>query len=333
MTAGADGPAILVVGAGSIGARHAGNLAALGARVTLTDQDGPRAEKAAAALGLEIGAVLDKPGWDGFDGIVIATPTVAHREQALAALGSGACVLVEKPLAVESSGLDELVRAAGNRLMVGFNLRLHRPVERLMELATSGAAGRVLAARFWFGQYLPDWRPNVDYRTTYSARAELGGGILLDAIHELDLVMWLFDGDVEVVAAFVGRVGDLEIDVEDTVSAVLRAGSGAPVHVGLDYLSRRYRRGIEVVGSEATLRLDWARQVLEIEDGRGCRAEPVDTPLAVSYEREAERFLELVARRTPPPVDAATGAASVRLAESIRAAAGVGAGGGAVRAT
>ena len=58
---------------------------------------------------------------------------------------------------------------------------------------SSTAAGSVgsSSVRLWFGSWLPDWRPAVDYRPTYSARAELGGGVLLDAIHELDMLVWL----------------------------------------------------------------------------------------------------------------------------------------------
>ncbi len=94
-----------------------------------------------------------------------------------------------------------------------------------------------------------------------------------------------------------------------------------PVAVELDYLSRRYRRGIEVIGTEATVRLDWSRSVLELETAEGVEATPADTPVDVSYEREARAFLDVVAGMAPAPVDGATGAVSLQLAEAIRAAA------------
>src|SRR5205807_8193605 len=122
--------------------------------------------------------------------------------------------------------------AAGDRLMVGYNLRFHEPAARLAEIVHDGRLGRVHLAHVWFGSWLPDWRPNVDYRTTYSAQRALGGGILLDAIHELDLVVWLFGDDHFTVAgAVVERIGSLEIDVEDTVGALLRHASGAAVSI------------------------------------------------------------------------------------------------------
>src|SRR5207249_3470503 len=155
--------------------------------------------------------------------------------------------------------------------------------------------GAVSSIRVWFGSWLPDWRPAVDYRQSYSARAELGGGVLLDAIHELDLLVWLMgDADFAVAGSIVARVGPLDIDVEDTVRALLRHSTGVVADVSLDYLSRRYRRGVEVIGDRATVRLDWARSVIEIEDRAQVDVEPVATSVDRSYELEAAHFLAFV---------------------------------------
>jgi len=307
---------VLVLGAGSAGTRHANHLRALGAAVTITDPDQGRAE----ASGFPTRPFsLDNLG--GHHGIVVASPPIFHLEQTRAALATGAHVLVEKPLATTAVELDGLLAQAGDRLMVGYNLRLFEPVEWLVQRVHDGACGTVLAARLWFGSWLPDWRPKVDYRSTYSARAALGGGVLLDAIHELDMLIWLFgSADFEVVGALMGRLGPLEIDVEDTVKAVLLHRSRAGVELSLDYLSRRYRRGIEVVGDRSTVRLDWARSVMEMEDAKGVDVVTVSTSVAPSYELQADRFLGFVRGHTTPPVDGVSGAASVVLADRIREA-------------
>jgi predicted dehydrogenase len=309
---------ILVVGAGSIGARHVRCLTDAGAQVDVMDPDAGRAE---ATGGSAVPFDLDR--LDGYAGIVVASPTSFHAEQARAALTTtDAYVLVEKPLALRAGDADELVALGKGRGMVAYNLRFHEPVRRTVELVHAGAAGDVLSYRLWFGSWLPGWRPQVDYRTTYSARADLGGGVLLDAIHELDLLLWLASDDsFDVVGAVVARLGPLDIDVEDTAKALLRHADGRTAEVSLDYLSRAYRRGIEVVGTQATVRLDWSRQVIEVEDGAGVRAEPATTPLAESYEAQARWFLDVVAGGIDPPVDFERGAASLRLADRIRAAA------------
>jgi predicted dehydrogenase len=314
------GPRVLVVGAGSSGARHARNLVGHGARVVAMDVDEGRAAAAPAIETMPLD--LDRVG--EFEGVVIATPTALHREQAMIALGGGAAVLVEKPLAASEEGLEDLVSAAGDRLAVGYNLRLHRPVERLRELLVAGRAGRVIHVHAWFGSYLPDWRPHVDYRRTYSAHAAEGGGVLRDASHELDLLVWLLGQSWSVEGAVMARRSKLEIDVEDVAAAVLRSEDGIPALLSLDYVSRRYRRGLEIVGEDATLRLDWARGALEVEDATGVAVEEANESVEDSYRREAHAFLDLVTGRAGPVVSAAEGAASVRLVAAIEEAARAG---------
>ena len=308
------GPRVLVVGAGSIGGRHARNLVAGGATVYITDPQPGRADD------VQVGHAVAFPvrTMDDYEGVVIASPTVSHKEQAMLALDAGMKVLVEKPLALTGEEGQAIVDSGGDRVMVGYNLRLHRPIELLMDWIRAGRIGALVAARFWFGSFLPDWRPGTDYRTCYSARSDLGGGVLLDAIHELDLILWLFEEDIEVLWAYLGRVGHLEIDVEDTVKAFLRHAGRTPIELSLDYLSRRYRRGVEVIGSEGTARLDWARGVLEVEDRSGIETVPADTPIAESYEREAARFLDWIQGRARPPVDGIAGLRSLLLADRIR---------------
>ena len=316
-------PRILVVGAGSIGARHARNLSAAGAEVALTDPDGDRAAAVAAECGGEVLAFdLDRlDGLGALDGAVVASPTSHHHHQAEALLATVPKVLVEKPISLDATSAASLSSHA-DRVAVAYNLRFHQPIQRVVDLVDSGAAGTVSSVRLWFGSWLPDWRPAVDYRTTYSARADLGGGVLLDAIHELDLLVWLCGpGPHEVVGSVVARSGALEIDVEDTVEAIVRTPDRVVASVRLDYLARRYRRGMEITGSAATIRLDWAREVIEVEDADEVRCEAADTPVAASYIRQAEAFVAWVAGGPALPVDSVTGTASVALADAIRQAA------------
>jgi predicted dehydrogenase len=254
---------------------------------------------------------------ESYDGVVVASPTRDHAHQARAALDAARPVLVEKPLAMTPAEADELAVSA-DLVMVGFNLRFHDPVKQLVDLVHEGRIGRVFHARLWFGSWLPDWRPAVDYRQTYSARADLGGGVLMDAIHELDLAIWLFGQELRVVGATVDRIGPLDIDVEDTVAALLRDANGAVVSISLDYLSARYRRGVEVVGAMGTARLDWARQVIEVEDRDGVSSWSASADIASSYEHEAACFLAWLRGEGSPPVNGSVGAASVHLADAIR---------------
>lgn len=295
-------PRILVIGGGSIGRRHAMNLGRLGADVTVVD--------------VEMGSTV--PG--GYDGIVVASPTMLHAGHAIAGLATGAAVFVEKPMACSLDEGIELVSIGGDRLMIGYNLRYHAALRRLADLIADGVCGKPCAFRLWFGQWLPDWRPNVDYRMTYSARADLGGGILADASHELDLAAWYAGEGLEVVGAVVTRLGPLEIDVEDTVRALLRSSSGAPVSIELDCLARQYRRGIEVVGDLATVGYDWSTQLLTVQSATETSTEVFAVDINDTYVAEMVDFLALTTSGEHPGVNTGSGGlASLRLVDAIRA--------------
>jgi predicted dehydrogenase len=311
-------PRVLVAGAGSIGRRHCANLRAAGASVTVLDPDAERVRATVAVVDGIDGASGDEIP-DGYDGVVVASPTVLHSAQTAAAVATGARVLVEKPLACCVADVPDAV--VDERVCVGYNLRFVAPLVRLVEGVHRGEVGTILSARVWFGSWLPGWRAG-DYRETYSAQRRLGGGVLLDAIHELDEIVWLFgDGGFEVAGALVAQLGDLEIDVEDSVHALLVHHTGAPVEVALDYLSRAYRRGIEVVGSDATMRYDWAREQLEREDPEGRTTEPLSPCVDDAYIEEARAFLAWIAGGPALPVGAVDALTSLRLADQIRASA------------
>jgi predicted dehydrogenase len=243
---------VLVVGCGSIGHRHAANAARI-ASVTIVDAMPERAAETASSLGVAVSrsleeALADKPG-----AVVVATPHHTHLPIARAALKAGADVLIEKPLAASLEGIPDFLKEAdalGRRVRVVCNMRFHPAIAALRRALPR--VGRPLFARAQYGNYLPDMRPGVDYRTLYCARAEAGGGVILDAIHEIDYLVWLF-GPVERVSAEAGRIGDLDIDVEDYAALALAHRSGVRSEIHLDYLQRSKRRGCEIVGTEGTL--------------------------------------------------------------------------------
>ncbi len=243
---------MLVVGCGSIGRRHAANAARL-AVVSVADLDARKAADVAGSLGVEAFASVEAGLASGLDAVVIATPHHSHLSLASTALAVGADVLIEKPIAASLAGIEGFASEAkrsGRRVRVVCNMRFHPAVAALR--AAVPMVGRPLFARAHYGNYLPNMRPDVDYRALYCARAEAGGGVILDAIHEIDYLVWLF-GPVERVMAEAGRLGDLDIDVEDYATMNLTHSGGVRSEIHLDYLQRSKRRGCEIVGSEGTL--------------------------------------------------------------------------------
>jgi predicted dehydrogenase len=299
---------VAVFGQGSIGRRHTGILRDLGCAVSTYD---PVAEG---------GAPSEAANLDGADAAVVASPSSEHERQALAAIAAGVPVLVEKPLALDAAGAARIARAAGEAgvaVDVAMNLRHHPGV--LGVRAALGDIGGVVRASAWCGSWLPGWRPGSDYREAYSARRALGGGVLLDAIHEIDYVLWLL-GPARRSAGMTAHASSLDIDVEDVAQVHIEHESGALSSVVLDYLDRDYHRGCRIVGEDATVDWDWTRGSVRIHgpDGlRDERAAPAD--VAPTYVAQMERFLAVARGEQAPLVGAGGGCAALEVVDAVRA--------------
>jgi len=254
---------VLVVGGGSIGQRHLRNLASLGVdRLVAVDPD-LRRRDTLAQLGAEVHADLENGLATKPEMVVVATPPAYHAVALVAALESGAHVFVEKPLDATHEGAL-LAREAARRhdqvVWVGYQFRFHPAIRRLRELVAQGAIGRPLLLRAEVGQYLPDWRPQQDYRASYNAHRNLGGGIILDASHEIDYSRLLM-GEIVAVSAVAEKLSSLDIDVEDAALVVARFADGALGEWHLDTIQRAYTRGAKLIGEGGTLVWEWPATV------------------------------------------------------------------------
>jgi predicted dehydrogenase len=265
----AEGLHLLVVGCGSVGRRHLGNLSKLGAKqLSAVDARPDRlAEASDTVPGLQTYASLnDALESDDLDGALICTPPHLHIPMARQVAERGLNQLLEKPLAQNLSGVDHLITALKARslwAMVGYSMRFHPGVLEVRAIVDSGMLGRVLGVRAEVGQYLPDWHPHEDYRRWYMSHEEQGGGALLDLSHEIDYLRWIL-GEVAEVTAAVGHVSNLDLDTDDLSELILRFESGAVGNVHLDLVQRRYRRHVSIIGTEGTALWDYSDGAVEL---------------------------------------------------------------------
>jgi predicted dehydrogenase len=318
----------LVCGLGSIGRRHVRNLTTLQAGEVLGfDVRADRREALTADFGIETVADLEA-AWRRRPTVAFITaPTSLHVPLALQAASQGCHLFVEKPLSDRLDGIDGLIESVCARrlvTLVGCNLRFHPGLRLVKQLVDDGTIGRVIAARVEVGQYLPDWHPLEDYRQGYSARRDLGGGVILDAIHELDYVRWLL-GDVAEVAAFAGTLSDLEIETEDLAAILLRFASGAVGEVHLDYVQRAYSRTCHLIGTEGTIRWDYAAGHVRWYTARtGAWQEAANPPgwePNQMYLDEIAHFLACLRGEATPAQDVASAAQVLAIALAARRAA------------
>jgi len=161
-------------------------------------------------------------------------------------------------------------------IYVGYQLRFHPVVRALRELI---AGEDCIAADFYVGQHLDSWRGDRDSQQTYSSRAALGGGVLRDLSHELDLAAWLF-GNCNRVTALGGRLSELTIDSDDAWG-ILGQFEGCPlVTLQLNYLDRIGQRTMTVITRSQTIHADLVTGTLvrngEITDLKADRDEPIE---------------------------------------------------------
>lgn len=257
-----------LIGFGSIGQRHARNLASIGVhdvsllrRIKTGNPHGFREFTDSGAFAREL-----------FDFMILSNPTAMHYRTMLPLLKGDRNLLIEKPLArtrSECAGIAEALETYAGIGMMAYNLRFHPCVGKAVAVVKEDRIGKILYARFFVGQYLPDWRPGRDYRDTYSARASMGGGVILDLSHEIDLAVMLFGEAVSRVKCFSGRFSGLRIDSEDLAEIIFRSASGPLVSIHLDYLYRGYKREFEMIGESGTFRADLYKSTTEETDTSG----------------------------------------------------------------
>jgi predicted dehydrogenase len=330
----------LMIGLGSIGQRHTRNLRALlgddveiiAYRVrglkhivtpTLCMDSGRNVENEYA---IRVFASLDEALMEKPEMAFVCNPNSMHIPVAIACIKAGCDLFLEKPLSNSLDGADQLVKTAADHqriAMVGFQLRFHPCLRRLAETVKSCALGNLLAVRAINGEYMPGWHPYEDYRQTYAAHPETGGGVVLTQIHELDYLYSLF-GLPQRVYAIGGHWSNLEIDVEDTASILMECGvSGRPLPIQLhyDYLQSPPSQQCEVIGDRGRAVMDLRALTVTVFT-RGNSIPDVYT--FADFERnqlfldEIAHFLECVKTRRRPVVDLTDGLQSLRMALAVK---------------
>jgi predicted dehydrogenase len=258
---------------------------------------------------------------------VIANPSTHHLPIALALADLGTHLLIEKPLSVSLKGIQKLIDTCNSKkatLMVGYNLRYSDSLLHFFHLVKSNYVGDIFSVRCEVGQYLPSWRPNMDYRNGVSARQELGGGVLLELSHELDYLQWIF-GEIDWVSATLSRQSLLEIDVEDSAHLIVGFESETEdkqliATLNLDFIRQDRTRLCVAIGDMGSLRWDGVKgQVSVIEKGGS------DWKVLFTCEPNHENtylseWLAFIGRLESPSVFSNQGAEEIHVMEVVEAA-------------
>jgi predicted dehydrogenase len=328
----------LFVGLGSVGQRHLRNLRDLkgesveilawrvrGLNQVVTDNlEAEPGEDLQSRYGFRLVPTLEAGLSEKPDVTFVCNPSSLHVPVALAALTAGSHVFVEKPLSNNLDNVDTLIAKAERTGLVGYlgcQFRFHPAINCLQRSLETGVIGRILAVRAVVGEYLPNFHRYEDYRSMYAARRDLGGGVVLTQIHELDYLSLLF-GMPRRVFAIGGHLSTLELDVEDVVALLLDCGTAQrplPISVHMDYVQRPSARGCEVIGEKGKLVMDLTVPHL-VHYGPDatemCRQEWRNFKRNDMFVDELRQFVAACENREMPRCTLADGARTMRIALS-----------------
>ena len=289
----------LVIGAGSIGERHIRNLLTLGYEDILVFRSRNLPLRTVNPQRINIitdwqAALAHRP-----DAALICSPTALHLEQTLQCVRAGMHVFAEKPLSHTSEGLEkseEELRERKVLLQVGYMMRFHPLLRRVKQFIKTATYGKLVSFHSHWGEYLPDWHPWEDYRTSYAARRDLGGGAGLTLSHDIDAALWLAGREVTEHCMLPNFGGLPGTDTDNATDILLRFAGGTTGHIHLNFFQKNPERRYEYRFEEATVTVDYFANSLNILQ----KNKPPQTKTLADFDRndmflaQAQAFIENV---------------------------------------
>lgn len=314
----------LIAGLGSIGRRHLRNLLTLGQKDILLYRTHkstlPDEELVSFPVETELSAALAHHP----DAVIVTNPTARHLDVAFSAAQEGCHLFIEKPIADRWSrvvkSLQHIVTEKQLKTLVGFQFRFHPTLMQIKDLLDSGSLGRVYSFRCHWGEYLPGWHPWEDYRQSYAAREDLGGGVVNTLCHPLDYIRWLF-GEVTSLTAVTGRISELDLGVEDVAEIILTLKDGGVGSVHLDYFQRPPGHWIRINCEKGHIRWDNETGAARVYNAFNQSWKDLEPPPGFERNKlfldEMRHFLALLVGEGAPRCSLMDGVNALRLTEAV----------------
>ncbi|MEL7271426.1 MAG: Gfo/Idh/MocA family oxidoreductase [Bacteroidota bacterium] len=242
---------VLIVGLGSIASKH------MSAIKKITSDVRFYALRSSTSADEKKGVVnifsWEEIGYYSFDFAIISNPSAIHAATVQRLIPFGLPLFIEKPIFTELKGVEilEQLKAKKIKTYIACNLRFLESIQFIKKYLSNR---RINEVNIYCGSYLPDWRPKVDFKKSYSASKQLGGGVHIDLIHEIDYAQWLFGKPDEVLSSFSSR-SSLGIEAYDYAHYLL-GYSKFKASIILNYFRRDSKRTLEIVFEDHTIKVD-----------------------------------------------------------------------------
>ena len=281
---------VLVIGYGSIGKRHVKNLLSLKIKPFILTSFPDEREDVFFVNSLdEVNKITHT---------IIATPTAQHLSDFIEVTNKTDCkkILIEKPIESSFQKSQKLMEIALNKKIdvnIGYNMRFLE-VFTIISKDLEKQKHLIRLVKIYAGQYLPEWRPSRDYRKTYSAHKNLGGGVELDLSHELDYMLWLFGTPINNLFIWEDNLSKIDINSTDFFKGLYKYPNFI-VDIELDYF-RKKNRGLEIIGeNENIINVNFIEKKLKIRDKNIKNTNLFD--FNRTYVEELNEFLEITPKK------------------------------------
>jgi len=296
---------ILIVGYGSIGKRHTKNLISFGHNdiiICTKNKDALKLEKTGIKIFTSLShALKEKP-----DISIICNETSFHVKTAIKLATINSHLFIEKPLSNSLKDIKELQKIIKKKkliTMVGCNMRFHDGIKLMKKFIDKNEIGRIFSVIVENGSYMPDWHPWEDYRNSYASRKNLGGGVVLTQIHDIDYLYWFF-GKISEIFSFTDKLSDLKLDVEDYSGSLLKFKNKTIGEIHLDYFQKPTVRNCKIIGTKGKIIWNWKNNHLQVFKNKNNK---FSTKLLEKkfdrnkmYVQELQYFLDCVKKKKTP---------------------------------
>ena len=320
---------VLIVGYGSIGKKHLENFLQF-KDIQLTVYTKRNDLQLLRENGIKISNSLTECLKENPDVGVITNETSLHIPIAIKLAKEGLDLFLEKPLSNSLKDVEKLRAIVKKKKLItqmGCNLRFHPCIKKIKSLIEHQKIGRIISAQVQNYSYLPDSHRWEDYRKSYAARKDLGGGVILtNAIHEIDYLYWFFQ-EVENVISISGKFSDLDIKAEDYVSGLLKFKNKIIGELHMDYFQRPDFRSCKIRGTKGEIYWNSDDNCVNIYNINKKKWETkfdngfshnLDT--YSSYVEELKHFLKCVKHRKETINDLEQGVRTLKIALAIKKA-------------
>jgi predicted dehydrogenase len=241
-------------------------------------------------------AIPEVNRWDEVDRIkpdvaFITNPTSLHIDTAIQCAKRGMHLFIEKPMGSQTKQLTRLLATVARQkrtTYVAYVLRFHPMIKRIKKELERN---RLLHLRVSTTSYLPSWRAGRDHLKGYSASKRMGGGVIYDLSHELDLV-WFFLGEFKEMKGNFGRHSDVTVDAEDYADICIQTNKG-PANVHMNFLSQLTQRIIQIDFKEKAIVADLNKNVWEeYRQGQLVKKKIYKGNLDDCFEEQIDYFLK-----------------------------------------